>query len=703
MLPASPTSVAVVGASERNFFTRCVVDNLRIYGFAGTVTAVNPSGATGLDVPVVASVADLPTVPDVAVVGVRADRCPGVARELVGRGVRTVLVVSDGFSEAGTDEGRALERELAEVCRTAGATLIGPNGVGAADFHTGLVSIGAVVSDRVRPGPVSVVSQSGGLMLAILDALVADAVGADLAVSVGNGATADVLDALVAAARRPETRVVCAYVEGFPPDPVRLDATLSAVRAEGVRLVVLKSGRSDVARRLALSHTATITGSAELSAALFARHGVVQVDDVESMARAARLAVDLGEVGDRGLAVITSSGGGAALMAELSELHGVALADFAAGTTGWLGEIVASSGHIGNPVDLSGQTGSDPERTRSAVEAILADPGVGAMLLPFSVAFPDDEPHRGRHRQHLEVLAGAAVAASKPFVVASIAPQALTPWVEELAARFPGTVVVSGLKSTMEALGHLVPRRPPDPDGEPDGSGPATAGPEGEAGRVLSEAEGRALLEPLGVPLVAAWACADEAALAAAWPSVRPPVVVKAILPGVGHKAAVGGVELGVADLATARAACARIRGRVAAAGRDLAGFLVQEQVAGTELIVGFGRDPIVGPSVTLGLGGVLAEATDLHAAALLPLRGRADLADLVARAGLVPLFARFGPAVRDRIFALVERVAGGFVGGDLTGLASVEVNPLFVTADGRVLVADVLAVETDDEGSADG
>jgi acyl-CoA synthetase (NDP forming) len=210
------------------------------------------------------------------------------------------------------------------------------------------------------------------------------------------------------------------------------------------------------------------------------------------------------------------------------------------------------------------------------------------------------------------------------------------------------------------------------------------------SGSALSEAEGRRLLTAIGFPLVPGRECDTSAEVARVAPTVGFPLVAKAIVSGVAHKAAIGGVELGVCDVDEAVAACERIALRCAAAGAQPDGFLLEEMVVGTELLVGLTRDPVYGPALTIGLGGALSETGLAQATGVLPLEDDEALLDLLDEAGIVGVVARSVQPF-DALLRPVQRLADAFVSGPLSAYATVEINPLFLTSDGRVLAGDVL------------
>ncbi|HUJ64675.1 MAG TPA: acetate--CoA ligase family protein [Acidimicrobiales bacterium] len=675
--------IAVVGASTRQFFAYWTIQNLRAFQFEGDIWPVHPAETEVLGHPTWPSIEALPAAPDLAVVAIRASACPGAVRRLRARGCETVVVLSDGFAETGTQAGMTLQHELVEAA--GGATLIGPNAMGVADFHAGMVAVGGPLARELRPGSVSIVTHSGGLLSAILSGLGTEGLGADLCISVGNGAAFGLLDGIEACAARDTTETVAVYMEGLGDDAPRLGEVLDRAGAAGKRVVVLNPGRSEAALAVVESHTARLVGPHDVAEALLRRHGALVVEDLQTLVRVAHLApaVD-GRARGGAVAVVGSSGGAAGLAADLAHRSGLPLADYDQTTRTALARLVPSSGTIGNPMDLSGGSAD----VAAALETVGRDPAVGVLLLVFPAPFPDDSPERESHRQYLETAAAAAAASGTPIVVSSLVAQKETGWCRAFAARYGHVRVVQEIGATCRALAALLGSAAGQPSPPSLTSRTHQAAPGG--GAPLSEAGGRELLVAAGLSVVPGHVCRTEEELPAATRRLGFPLVVKAVLPGVAHKARIGGVTVGLCNDEAVVTAGRQVRDACAAAGVVAEGFLVEEMVTGTELLVGLTRDVHYGPAVTVGVGGDLAETGIGHATEVLPLGGEQAGRRLLASAGLVPALAGWGPAGNGLISYLL-RLCDAFTTGNLASFSAVEINPLFVTAEGRVLAGDVL------------
>ncbi len=364
--------------------------------------------------------------------------------------------------------------------------------------------------------------------------------------------------------------------------------------------------------------------------------------------------------------------------------HGVPLSPLDGETVSKLRELISETGHVGNPLDLSGRVvGVPPD---AIFDLVANDPTVDALLMPFTTSFPDHSPGRVWHRDYLELLANAGKSAGKPVLLVSLGSQARTAWIDELEDRYPLLAVLQGIRTTMEALAALT-------EGEQAATDQGTASSHSAPSvdpTFLSEAAGRELLVEAGLSVVPGVTIPQESDTTLESWHLGFPVVVKGILPGVAHKAQVGGVELGICNLSDLALACQRIREQSVVRGLTLDGFLVEEQVQGVEMLLGLVRDPHLGPAVTVGLGGALAEATMHHATAPLPAEAD-DVERLIDLAGLRGLFSK--PQTRHGFVDYVTTIAREFTDGSLSDWATIEVNPLFLVPDGRVLAGDVLAV----------
>lgn len=679
--------VAIVGASDNNFWTGHALRNLGLFGYQGQVWPVNPNYATVAGLPAYASLADIDGTLDAVVVAVAAHRCPDIVRQAVALGGQDLVVVADGFAERDPDgPGAALQRELVAACQP-DTRLYGPNCVGFADFRRRLCAIAEPLPLVEEPGDISVVSQSGAVVSSVMAGILEDGGGLDWCVSLGNAAQFGVARAIDYACERGSTRVICLYIESLGREPARLRAALARAADQGVRVVMLKSGRTDRSARIALSHTASIAGDDAQVDAFLQAHGVLRVDSFDELARVAVLA-RLGRRPGRAaepssVVIIGSSGGQAAVASDLATRDGLDLAPLTGATRKVLLDSVAPGSFTENPLDLIGRPGAKTGISQ-VYSAVFSDETVGFALSPWSVVFPDDSDGRRTHRASLQLAADAARESGTPTVISSLTLVPWTDWILALRRDNPHIAVVRGIDMTIRALSRLFPA----PAGPP--TEPHPAAPSGDGAAVVGEIEGRQVLSRLGLPVAAGHAAgsADEAArLMGELPA---PVVVKVDLRGVPHKDQVGAVTVGCRTPADVHRAVKKSYQQMAEHGigtGQVLGILVEEQLTGTEVLVGLSHSDL-GRFLTIGAGGTQAGRGSAARTVLLP----ATRADLAQAAAPFLLPARAGDPGVVATLDLLERLCAEFETGGLTGYSTVEVNPLFVSP-GRAAIADVLLV----------
>lgn len=582
-----PASVAVVGASERNFYGRTVLRNLRGQGFGGTVVAVNPRAAEVDGVPSVPSLRDGPPV-DVVVIVTPAAAVPAVVADAAATGAAAVVILSTGFAETGEVEDAERERELLATAAAADMVVVGPNTIGMFGVASGLAAMGAPVPWPVQAGPVALVMQSGGLMTGCVAALSASGVGLAHVVSLGNGHGTDAADWLTALAARPEVQVIGLLLETLPDWP-RLRAAMAAVRDHGKRAYAVKVGRSEQGKAAAATHTGALAGDHRVAADLLRQAGIREVRTLDGLLLALRLESAVGAPYGTNVVGVAASGGAVGLFADLAAAHGVRLGPL----TGAVRDELAGAGLPGaqNPLDIGGQALNDPERMTRTVRALLSDDDTAVGVYLPSLGLPGPElPH---HRDQMARVAEGAKAGGKPVIATQLAHSPGTPSALDRYAGSPELIVAPSLPAVLDGLAAWL--RQPAAPAEPPPAASAVPLTEWDAKRALRAAGfdvPRADLVPAGGP-------APEIPYY--------PVVAKGVSPGILHKSAAGLVRLGVGDAAELEEA----RRAFAATGHPLDHVLVEEMVGpGTDLFVSVTGQPY-GTVLALGLGGTDVEERD--------------------------------------------------------------------------------------------
>ncbi|MEV4135414.1 acetate--CoA ligase family protein [Dactylosporangium sp. NPDC049742] len=672
--------VALVGARDGSLWTYLLFHNLRTFGDA-EIWPVSRTRPEVRGVPTVADLGLVPRTPDVAVLIVNSAAANSVVAKAVEMKVPHIVLISDGYAERGTEEGIRLQRELVGIVEGTGSRLYGPNGVGFADFRAGIAPLGAPIPPDLRVGGVSVVSQSGSLTTTIMGGLAEDGAGVDLCVSIGNGAAFDAIDAMETMLDRPTTTVIAAYLESFGGNRARLERTLSRAREQGVTIVLAKSGGSEIGAAIARSHTAALAGPDRLVDEVLTAHGVIRVRSMEQLTRAAAIADYLSRHGaggtGGGVAVIETSGGAAALTADLLSHEGVGLATFGDAATSALRAVAPDGAYVSNPIDLTASP-KPYEEVTAAFHAVYTDAAVRAVVIPYALTFPAADDERDVHRRSLDRYADLGAATGCPTIVSTLSDFAWTDWAVAFRERHPETLLVRGIATTARMLARLYPRTQPE---APQATGPADVIGDAPDGRTA-----RDLLDALDVPMPKAVfvAAEDVDGVAGAVAGVAHPHVVKIVADGLLHKVKVGGVVLGCATAEQTEAAARRVLASAAAAGLPgVRGVLVEETGTGVELFVSLNRDPWYGPYLIVGSGGGDVEAkTDSSLIALPATDGAVERAlDRLP----VPDGQRAATA------ALIARLATEFVGGRLAEWSMLELNPVMVDAAAGPQILDIV------------
>jgi len=680
-----PKAVALVGSVNR----AARADRLRAhYGerWGDTWYLVNAKGGAVGDIPIYEHVTDIPAEITLAVINVGTRLVAGVVEECGKHGVPYVIVFTAGFSEVG-EAGAALEREVGEVARRYGIRVFGPN------TNTNAFEV-LPEPPRRRGGRIGLVTQSGHQGRPLVQGT-EFGVAFSRWVPTGNELDLEAADFIEYFAYDDDTAVIAGYFEGFK-DPSKLRRALEAANAQGKPVVALKMGSTQAGTRMASSHTGHLAGSDAVVEGLFAQYGVVRVRDLDELLETAALFAKL-PPGTGGRACLYSiSGGSGTLMAEVAESAGVPVPELAPATRAALREIIPDYLTVSNPVDNGAQflVTAPVEQRKAVFDLVAADPNVDVVVIGLTgalgrltdrfaediVAFIDDLP--------------------KPVVVTwnsfKTDEKGFTTLVEA------GVPIVRSFRNCFGALRAFVryqeaargfrtrkastPRLPAAVRAELDAAGPGPLGTDAA----------RRVLEGFGVPLAGealAHSASEAGRLAAA---IGFPVVMKIASPDFPHKSDAGLVRLGVGTGAEAKAVYGELLARASAADprARIEGVQIQEQVeGGTEMIVGVTRDPVFGPAVLVGTGGVFAEILADVTVRPLPL-DRRDAEDMVRSLRGFPLLAGARGGERLDVKALVDVVLAvaklaGACGGRL---AELDLNPVVVRPKGAVAV-DALVV----------
>ena len=729
-------SIAIFGASEReNSVGEVVFRNLLAAGFDGGIYPINPKRDTIQGQKAYKSIGDVADTIDLAVVITPAPTIPAIVQECGEHGVKTMIIISAGFREAGSD-GRKLEDEVVRIAKDFGIRFIGPNCLGLIRPREGInLTFG---NNNASPGRLALVSQSGAICTAILDWAEENDVGFSTVISTGIAADLDFGDYLDFLVSDPQTDSILLYIEGIQDARKFMTGLKAAARIKPV--IVLKVGRHDAGAAASMSHTGALVGSDATFSAALSRSGVIRVESVSEMFSAAKclssryrpspaMSFDSKKISPMSsiaipemtpitsglpasssfdpstyngrLAIITNGGGPGVMAADKATDLGIDLAQFSEETYAALNEVLPSVWSHGNPVDVIGE--APPSRYRDAIDICLRDPGVdGAVVILTPQAMTNPEGVA-------EAVVELASQHTKPII---------TSWmggtqVESGRALFKRAKIPTcrTLESAVEAFAFIATyhknqklllqtpaqssraHEPPDVEGARMIIESALS----KKRTVLTEPEAYGVLGAFRVPTVRSSIArsASEALIVASSIGISQtrPIAMKILSDDISHKSDAGGVRLNITSAQSVRSTYRELNDAVrhACPGANIEGVVVEEMYkssSGRELLIGLSNDNVFGPIITFGSGGTAVEVVKDSALALPPLN-RHLASDLIDRtkvgSKMLGKFRNMPPANREAIIDVLLRISS--MACELPHIQEMDVNPLIVDENGAVAV----------------
>ncbi len=678
-----PASVAVIGASDRPGSVGATVwRNLRAGRFSGPVYAVNPKH-TALDgQPVFARPADLPQVPDLAVLCIPPESVAGSIVELGRLGTRAAIVMTAGLSAQ-------QKQAILAAARPHVLRVLGPNCLGLLTPHLGLNA--SFAHTDALAGDVAFVSQSGALVTAVLDWAKTRRVGFSHMISLGEHADVDFGDLLDYLASDGRTRSILLYIESIEAPRKFMSAARAAARNKPV--IVVKAGRAGNGLQAAASHTGALAGSDVVIDAAIRRAGMLRVETLQDLFMAAETLARFGANRDEALTLMTNGGGAGVLAADAAALAGVPLRELSNGVRSKLDAVLPPTWSRANPVDIIGD--APVTRYTETLQALLAERDSGAVLFmhaPTAIVRSDDIARacapivrEAAGRVMACWLGDAAVADARRIFEDAGAADYATP--EEAVRAFAMLTTYRRNQALLLEAPTASENGPPDLAAARAVIDAALAA----GSDMLDEFEAKTLLRAYGIPTVATVAVdpTPNAAVAGAR-EIGYPVALKIRSPHISHKSDVGGVCLNVRNDGELERAASEMLARVRAARPDarITGLTVQSMASrpfAQELIVGASVDPVFGPVLMFGQGGTAVEVIADRAIGLPPLN-RVLAKELVSRTQVSRLLAGYRDhppakieAICDVLIALSQMLA------DLPELTELDINPLWADHDGVI------------------
>ncbi len=680
-----PRGVAVIGASrKRGGISGELFRNILEAGFQGPVYPVNANSDVVQSVSAYRSVLDCPGQVDLAFIVVPARAVLPIARECAKKGVGALVVISAGFAEVG-EAGVLLQQELVEICRETGMRLIGPNCMGIINTDPEVSLNGQFSPYKPVPGKIGFLSQSGALGIAIIDYATRLGLGMSTFVSVGNKADISGNDLIRYWESDDNTNLILLYLESFgnPRKFARITRRVSKKKP----IIAVKGGRSAAGFRATQSHTGALVAASDVTVdALFRQAGVIRTDVLAEMFDvAALLTTQPIPKGDR-VAVITNAGGAGILAVDACEDSGLRVPELASDTQTMLASFLSPAAGIKNPVDMvASASASDFART---IRVVAHDPNVDALIVVFI------PPMSLRPKEVADEIlkVGREIDGRIPlissFMACHASPEILSdgqiripsyPFPEEAARALARAVQYGKWLNTPE--GNL----PSFTDARREDATAIVANALRGGERWLAFEEIENLLDCYGIPLVKTLHVATPLEAGRVAEELGGEVVLKAVSPGLVHKTDVGAVRLALEGAQETEKAAEGIFKQLSSAGLMEISFIVQPMIqAGIEMLVGVTHDPVFGPIVVCGIGGVLVELLKDVVVRITPLTDQ-DVTDMIHSLKTFPLLSGYRGGTRYEIGALEQVILRiGALVEDIQEIAELDLNPVIVLPEGQ-------------------
>lgn len=706
-----PRSIALVGASERGGPPLWVFGNLTTGGFPGRLYLINPSRENLFGQPCYSSLAKIPERVDLAFILRNCDAVAQTMEECIAAGVRSAVVVAEGFAEMEDPEGRHRQDVLRQLARGAGIPVCGPNCMGLINVSLRTWAYSGPVREnyrsRVRPGCIALLSQSGGNTVTLTSGLVQRNLGMAYVVSTGNEACVDIADYIEFMLADPAVRVIGAYVEGFK-DPCKFRRVAEQALAAGKPIIVAKIGKTEQGQQAALAHTGSMAGSDRAYNGLFRQTGVIRAHDLEDLLDQCSLFAQIPPeqwVSVRTLGVVTSGGGAASLLSDLASEHGFQLPDIPEPQKQALRRITPSAVTVKNPVDLVGAARSrQPELFRTFMQHFMASDAYEGVL--YATSNPDNLGDRLAEIQQV----WQQTPMHKPIILTSNIAEPVPDHIAGLL-RESGIALIMGLDRCLKSIQSMSQyvayrdRKSARPAPSRDDTRYVKSHPknlQGHAGGpLLDQAQAYELLSTYGITPVATYSVrtANEAVSAAR--RLGFPVVVKTAHPAIAHKTEIGGVHIDLRTLSEVKSAYNAVTSQALSTtgGNGAETAFVQRYVkGGVEVYLGTSNKDPIGPVILLGLGGIWVEILRDVTCRVAPFCAE-DVEDMIRelRHGVVLDGVRgHRPSDKEALIGAVlalSKLASDYY--DI--IAEIDINPAIVLAAGQGLqVVDILVTLKD-------
>ncbi|RKX77621.1 MAG: CoA-binding protein [Spirochaetes bacterium] len=700
-----PGSIAVVGASERSRPGRQVIENLQRLGFVGKIFPVNPRYREVMGLPCYPSLKEVRESGEeieMAAFLLGKDKILPLLEEMADFGVKAGWAFASGFGEAG-EEGKNLQRRLSHLCTEKGINFLGPNCVGYLNFSEKTAAYSSPAPMEIRRGRIGMVGQSGYLCMAVANS--GRKLGFSLVCSTGNEAVVDSTDCISYMLDDPHTGVIMAFIEQFRnPEKLRLIAE-RAYRI-GKPIILIKVGRSEMAKRVAMAHTGALAGSDDVQDALFKKMGIIRVNDLDEMFETAMLFSKLKERMPSGnnIFAITLSGGLISLLADLSENTSIRFPQWSEKGKEKVRKLLPDYVEAANPLDAWGY-GRIDETYQECLTTVADEPEADLVFISQDVPGGMATDQAEEYSVVAESAVRVAAKTDKPIVMVSNTSSGFHPDIESILDK-AGVPLLQGTREALSAVDHLIYysefRRSINIEGDREKAERRKVYFDNlieDNRHVLTEYESKRVFRSYGIPCTEEYLCKHPEEAVKAAERIGYPVVLKVMSPHIQHKTDARVVELGIKDEEELLRAYSEILVRAHKSDSEtridgvLCQQMAEEPVA--EAIAGVICDPHFGPAVVFGLGGVFVEILKDRSLGVPPLSRREaeKMIDSIKGRKLLEGYRGRPPADREALIDVLIKV-GKLAVDWQERIEALEINPLFIYPEGRgVLAIDALFV----------
>jgi acetate---CoA ligase (ADP-forming) len=689
--------LAIIGASDRNHYAVNIFKNLKNMGFdQAKVVPINPGRSEVFGLKAYPSITDVPGEIPLAVIAVNNKAVVSVVEEAGRKGVKAGVIFADGFAEGG-EAGMKLQQELTNTAAAANLKLLGPNCMGFVSLRAKLGIWGGELPKSLRPGNIGCIFQSSGMMNLLMNAGAKRSLGFHVCASGGNEIVLNSADYLDYQAECPEIDVIATYFEAAPKEPERFAGALDRAIANGKSVLVLRAGKTERAKRNVIAHTGQLAGAAAAWDAFFEQHGAIIVNDLDDLIDTTALfagAKVRPDKHERGVGLITISGGDCTLLSDIADQEDVAVPDLSPETQKVLIESLDKPTLLGNPLDVEDLQRINPEGFDRCLEKFFQEPKID--MLGVRLNLPEAITSASE-KLYTKISELSRADDKRVFVLTRATEPPAEVWYDKLNNL--GLTFTGDYRKSLRAMGRLRKNERDraiarfTPSARPNA---APVGPQLGKGILSYQATSR-LLQAYGIPLAPGAMAQSPSDAVAAAERLGYPCVLKVASIDIPHKTEFGALRLGLGTSDAVKTAYEEMLDsvRTKKPNANIEGLLVQQQMKGIECLLGISRDDQLGPTLVMGLGGVFVEIL-ADVAIRIPPISSAEARRALENLKGAKIFSGVRGAPRADLDALADMAARlSWLAHDLRDdITEMDLNPVVVLPKGQGAVAvDALLV----------